>query len=92
MLNCRVMPHHPPPSALRPELVALALAMVAMFPRDAFAYLDPGTGSMVWQTALTLLFGAGIALRGLRHKLWARFTREKPEGPTTEEGHGGSAP
>lgn len=85
------MPHRAPPCALRLEFVALALAVVAMFPADALAYLDPGSGSMLWQTALTLLLGAGVAVRSLRHKLWALLTRARPMGREAEKDRDGSA-
>ena len=32
----------------------------------AFAYIDPGTGSLLFQTALTMILGLGLVLRRVR--------------------------
>ena len=53
----------------RPGAVALCMevgALTAAFlltPKDAQAYIDPGTGSMVYQTILAILLGAGFVFR-----------------------------
>ena len=45
-------------------LVAVtALLMLLIAERQAFAYIDPGTGSLIYQTALTVLLGLGFVLR-----------------------------
>ena len=33
---------------------------------DALAYVDPGTGSLLYQTALTLILGFGLVFRRVR--------------------------
>jgi hypothetical protein len=43
-------------------LVALVLACLA-FPRPAYAYLDPGTGSYILQLILAALLGAAFAVK-----------------------------
>jgi membrane protease YdiL (CAAX protease family) len=65
-------------------LVALALFFF-FFPANAYAYLDPGTGSYLLQIALAALVGALFAIR----LFWSRiksffkklFSRQEPEGP-----------
>jgi hypothetical protein len=61
------MTQHPKQSssvgALRLLVCLLALAAV---PATANAYIDPGTGSVVFQSLLALLFGAGVAFRKVR--------------------------
>ena len=67
--------------------------MVAVFllgERPAYAYIDPGTGSLIYQTALTLLLGLGLVLRQSRHSI-ARFVKRlggsrdiAPEQPRTD--------
>ncbi len=50
-------------------------------PITASAYIDPGTGSLVFQSLLALLFGVGVAFRKLKSwmaKLWALILR-RPE-------------
>ena len=43
-------------------LLVLALMLFA-FPPHAYAYLDPGTGSYLWQIALAALAGSLFAIR-----------------------------
>ena len=53
---------------------ALALACVGMLmPGDAFAYIDPGTGSMILQLLLGGVAGALVVGKLYWHKLRAMF-------------------
>ena len=56
--------------------VAFLIACVAFLlgERSAYAYIDPGTGSLVYQTALSLLLGVGLVLRQSRYSI-ARLVR-----------------
>jgi hypothetical protein len=54
-----------PPSSVASG-IAFAFAVVLFLlinERPAHAYIDPGSGSLVYQTALTLLLGAGFFFR-----------------------------
>ena len=42
--------------------------------RPAYAYIDPGTGSMIYQAALTALLGLGLVLRQSRESV-SRFIK-----------------
>jgi hypothetical protein len=71
-------------------LIALTAAWLLLFTeRPAHAYIDPGTGSLIYQTALTLLLGAGLVLRRARGSI-ARFVKRLggrgagPESPGAE--------
>ena len=44
-------------------LTALLVLLHLMFPQQAFAYLDPGTGSYILQLLLAALFGASFAVK-----------------------------
>lgn len=55
-------------------VAAAALLMVLVAERPAFAYIDPGTGSLIYQTALTVLLGLGFVLRRSRESI-SRFVR-----------------
>jgi hypothetical protein len=55
-------------------LVAAAVMLLLLGARPAYAYIDPGTGSLVYQTALTLLLGLGFLLRRSRASI-SRFVR-----------------
>ena len=50
-------------------LAAAAALLVLIGERPAYAYVDPGTGSLIYQTALSILLGLGFALRRSRASL-----------------------
>ncbi len=52
---------------------AVAL-IVAIGERPAYAYIDPGTGSLIYQTALTVLLGVAFVLRRSRASI-SRFVK-----------------
>ena len=70
-------------------MVATAAWLLLLIEQPAYAYIDPGTGSLIYQTALTLLLGAGLVLRRARGSI-ARFVKRLggrgagPEGPGAE--------
>lgn len=43
---------------------------------DVYAYLDPGTGSMIIQGLLGALVGLGITLKIFWHRIKEKFTRK----------------
>jgi hypothetical protein len=48
----------------------LLLGLVALFTlQPAYAYLDPGTGSLVWQAAIGIAFGATFLLKSYWQKV-----------------------
>ena len=55
-------------------LVAAAVLLVLLAERPAYAYVDPGTGSLIYQTALTALLGLGFMMRRSRESV-LRFIR-----------------
>lgn len=55
-------------------LITLALCFV-LFPVNAHAYLDPGTGSYVLQLALAAIVGALFAIRMFWGRIKAFFKR-----------------
>lgn len=48
---------------------------MALFPADAWAYLDPGTGSLIVQSVIAALAAVGFALRLYWSRLRAFFRR-----------------
>ena len=68
---------------------ATAAWLLLLSEQPAYAYIDPGTGSLIYQTALTLLLGAGLVLRRFRGSV-ARFVKRLggrgagPESPGAE--------
>jgi hypothetical protein len=55
-------------------LAAAAVLLVLIAERPAYAYIDPGTGSLIYQTVLTVLLGLGFMLRRSRASI-ARFVK-----------------
>lgn len=44
----------------------LTAALLLLSERAASAYIDPGTGSLLYQTALAFVLGLGLVLRRVR--------------------------
>jgi hypothetical protein len=44
----------------------------------AYAYVDPGTGSYVFQVLIGVFLGAAVALKLWWRRLWAFVTRKRP--------------
>ena len=64
----------------------LTLFLVALAPRSAHAYLDPGAGSMILQLVLGGLAGLAVGLRLVWRRLAGRFSRhESPAGADSSD-------
>lgn len=61
-----------------PGLVsAILLAFLITLPSPAYAYLDPGTGSLILQAAIGTVAGALVALRIYWQKIKTFFTTKR---------------
>jgi len=56
-------------------LFTLALLFRGLFVSDAYAYLDPGTGSLVIQMLIGALAGIGITLKVYWHRIKEKFSK-----------------
>lgn len=45
------------------HVICLAGTIALVFPTDAFAYLDPGSGSLIFQTVVATLAGVAYGVR-----------------------------
>ena len=45
---------------------------------SAHAYLDPGTGSYLFQIVIGAALGAAVAIKVFWKKIWALITRKRP--------------
>jgi hypothetical protein len=61
--------------------IVLAAVCALALPREAHAYLDPGTGSMLVSALISLFVTAGFALQSYGYKLMSLFRRREPEPP-----------
>jgi len=57
-------------------LAALALGFLATTPTDAWAYIDPGTGSYLFQLAAAGFFAGMFTLRQYWDVVKARFVKQ----------------
>ena len=56
-------------------LFILTLLFGEIFVSDAYAYLDPGTGSLVIQMLVGALAGVGITLKVFWHRIKEKLSR-----------------
>ncbi len=56
---------------------AVIAAFLACVPIPAFAYIDPGTGSMLIQSLLAAVAAVLVFGRGLWHRVKSAFRRDK---------------
>jgi len=60
------LPHTDGRSDVGGKLVVVTVALLAIFSVETehvYAYIDPGTGSLLYQTAIATVLGVGILLR-----------------------------
>lgn len=55
-------------------LLCSVATILLLFPRDACAYVDPGTGSMIFQLIAAGLFMASLAIKIFWGKIKAFFS------------------
>jgi hypothetical protein len=53
----------------------LTVALVLVFQAPAHAYIDPGSGSYIFQVLVGALVGAAVAVKVFWHKILAFLTR-----------------
>ncbi len=66
------------------NILLLAASVVLLTERSAFAYVDPGTGSLLYQAALALLIGLGLAVRRIRGSIAGFVRRVAARGAASE--------
>tara|TARA_B100000315_G_scaffold58113_2_gene52530 strand:+ start:21777 stop:22013 length:237 start_codon:yes stop_codon:yes gene_type:complete len=57
-----------------------------MFPISAFAYLDPGTGSIILQGLIAALAAAAVVMKTYWYKIKGFFGKAESKSLTEEEG------
>lgn len=53
--------------------VAVAFVVLFLFPRNAYAYVDPGTGSYLLQITLGVVFASAYAIKLGWHRIMQFF-------------------
>jgi hypothetical protein len=64
--------------------VLVALAWVLVLAVDAHAYLDPGTGSYVFQMVIAVVLSGAFTIKHFWHRLKARIVRREPAQPNDD--------
>jgi hypothetical protein len=69
-------------------MLLVYLMMIAI--PQAHAYIDPGSGSFLFQILIGGLLGAAVAVKAFGRRIWAFFTRRSrtephPVGPSARE-------
>ena len=62
----------------------LALAWVLVLAADAHAYLDPGTGSYVFQMVIAVILSGAFTIKHFWHRMKARIVRREPAQPNDD--------
>ena len=72
------------------DILLLVCLLATLFPTDALAYLDPGTGSLVVQGILATLAAAGYALRLYWRRIGSWFNPSNaPDESDSQDGRAG---
>ena len=56
--------------------IGMVMLLVVLFPSDAYAYLDPGSGSMIFQTIVAVFAGLAYGVRLYWGKIRGLFQRQ----------------
>lgn len=63
----------------------LVLSLSALFPVSAFAYLDPGTGSIILQGLIAGLAAAAVVMRTYWYRIKSFFSRSESKSSLQSE-------
>jgi hypothetical protein len=66
------------------HLIKLLLISALFYPSSAFAYIDPGTGSMVVQILIAGALGAGFAIRTFWSNIRSYFSGARAGSENTD--------
>jgi hypothetical protein len=68
-------------NSLRSQLrsaLCLALLVFLLLPGRAYAYIDPGTGSLIWQVLIAGLLSALVLVKAYWHRIRRLITGREP--------------
>lgn len=67
------------------NILLAGLAYLIACERDAYAYIDPGSGALMWQALIAGLFGSVFYFRNFWKRMWSRGKRNQHGQPPTHE-------
>ncbi|MFH0881942.1 MAG: hypothetical protein V2A56_03075 [bacterium] len=68
-----------------PILLGMLVVVFFILPNNAYAYLDPGTGSMILQTVLAIFLGTAFIVRIQWKKFKSLFKKNKEQQDKQDE-------
>jgi hypothetical protein len=66
----------------RRQVLELLVLIVCVWSVDVLAYLDPGSGSLIFQTIVATLAGVAYGVRVYWSRLQGFFSRRRGQSPT----------
>ena len=66
-------------------VVAIVVSTISVWPSESFAYIDPGTGSILIQGIIGAIAAIGVTLKLYWHRIVALFRRESTEDVASHE-------
>ena len=69
---------------MTPRLLILACIAIVLVPANAYAYIDPGTGSFLIQGLIAAVVGVGLALKLYWRKIKAALTGKSIQDEDTD--------
>lgn len=73
------------------QILVLMVVFQILMAADAQAYLDPGTGSFIFQTVIAMVVGAGFTLKLYWQRIKQVFTRKSAASEAASEKEDGAA-
>lgn len=70
------------------QYLSVVFVSYILFPTTAFAYVDPGSGSVIVTTILGLIAAVGYTFRKYFYKIKRYITRSKPQDSKSSEDEG----
>jgi len=68
------------------SMIAVFATLFMLFPKSAFAYVDPGTGSYIFQILVGAIFGAAFAIKLYWKRIKSYFSNRSSK--NQEDGQG----
>jgi len=68
--------------------LALALGLFALGAAPAYAYIDPGTGSVIWQALIAGGLGLLFVLKSYGRRIWRALGHRSPTHGDSDERDG----
>lgn len=69
-------------------ITILSILYILLLPKNVYAYIDPGSGSYIFQLIIATLLGMGFAIKIYWRKIFAFFARFFAQKKQDSKDHG----